>query len=217
VSVAPPLLVAITDLAVATEQQHLDAYAAAARALPVGTLAVQLRGHGVGGRRLLAFGRALDAALAGLGARLIVNDRLDLALCLGVTAVHLGGRSVSIGEARALLGAAAWISVACHQPADVQQAEREGADAAVLSPIFASPGKGAALGPGALAAARRLGPRVALLALGGVDAATAGACLDAGADGVAAIRGALSGGLAERLAELASKPRRTGPRAPEPR
>jgi thiamine-phosphate pyrophosphorylase len=165
-------------------------------------LAVQLRDPELPSAALLAVGLRLREATRAVGARLVVNDRLDLARLLGADGVHLGRRSVSVADARSFLGAGAWISVACHAVDEVVAAGRAGADAAVLSPIFASPGKGPPLGLEALAAARaRLDAAgleaVALLALGGVDAERAGACFAAGADGVAAIRADLGRALQE--------------------
>jgi thiamine-phosphate pyrophosphorylase len=63
-----------------------------------------------------------------------------------------------------------------------------GASAALLSPIFVTPGKGAARGTDFLNEARRKAPGLALFALGGVDADNTPGCVHAGADGVAAIR-----------------------------
>jgi thiamine-phosphate pyrophosphorylase len=170
----------------------LAALPAAARA----RFAVQLRDPGLPLRALLALGERLREATAALGAGLVVNDRIDLALALGADGVHLGRRSVTVADARALLPPGTWISVACHAPADVARAAAEGADAALLSPIFASPGKGAVLGIEALREARALlgkGSDVQILALGGVTMENAGACLAAGADGAAAIRADLGG------------------------
>ncbi|WP_437663237.1 thiamine phosphate synthase [Sorangium sp. So ce1182] len=162
-------------------------------------VAVQLRDPELSGAALHALGRRLRDATAALGASLVVNDRLDLALVLGADGVHLGRRSAGVADARALLGDGVFVSVACHSVDEVLRAAEAGADAAVLSPIFATPGKGPPLGPEALREARaRLAaaPRgVALLALGGVDAASAPACLAAGADGVAAIRADFGGAL----------------------
>ena len=73
----------------------------------------------------------------------------------------------------------------CHSPSDLVAAAREGCDYATLSPIFASaskPGYGPALGVDAL----RASP-LPVYALGGVDAANARACIEAGAAGVAAM------------------------------
>lgn len=166
--------------------------------------AVQLRDPELSGRELYALGRRLRDATAALGASLVVNDRLDLALLLGADGVHLGRRSVGVADARALLGAGVFVSVACHGVDEVLRAADAGADAAVLSPIFATPGKGPPLGLEALREARarlaRASRSIAIIALGGVDATSAPACLAAGADGVAAIRADLRGVLPTLLA-----------------
>lgn len=180
----------------------LFARVAALAALPEAArrgFAVQLRDPALPARALLDLGARLRAATRAVGAGLVVNDRLDLARTLGADGAHLGRRSVRVAEARALLGEGAWVSVACHAVDEVVRAAEEGADAAVLSPIFPSPGKGAPLGVAAIAAAREAlgarGVKVAIVALGGVDAGNAGACFAAGADGVAAIRADLTGVL----------------------
>jgi thiamine-phosphate pyrophosphorylase len=204
--IATPRVVFVTATDVVPEAA-LFARLRAAEGLPAvarGRLAVQLRDPELSGGELFRLGRRLREETARLGASLVVNDRLDLALALGADGVHLGRRSVRPQEARALLGAEGWISVSCHAAGEVVDAA-EGADAVLLSPIFASPGKGTPLGPGALAEARRaldaagLGA-TALLALGGIDAEGAAACFRAGAEGVALIRADLGASLAACLA-----------------
>lgn len=202
----PPLLTQITALDLLPEATLLDRLAALS-VFPAeirARVAVQLRDPELSGGALYALGARLREATAAVGASLVVNDRLDLALLLGADGVHLGRRSVSIADARALLGAPTFVSVACHDLDDVARAAEAGADAVVLSPIFATPGKGPPLGLDALRAARRLlaagGEGAALIALGGVDAGSAAACLDAGADGVAAIRADLGAALPALLA-----------------
>jgi thiamine-phosphate pyrophosphorylase len=189
-----PLAVQITDRAVLPEAAliaRLDEVAGLPAAVRA-RFAVQLRDPGLSGRALLELGARLRSATRALGAALVVNDRLDLALALGADGVHLGRRSVAVADARALLPSGAWISVACHEVGEVVQAALDGADAALLSPIFASPGKGAPLGTEALVSAREAlagrGLALQLVALGGVDDGNAEACFVAGADAVAAIR-----------------------------
>jgi thiamine-phosphate pyrophosphorylase len=198
----PPRLIQISALDVVPEPALLARLHAAER-LPERsrrTLAVMLRDPELTGRALLRLGAALREATRAIGASLLVNDRLDLALSLGADGVHLGRRSVSIKDARALLGAGAFVSRSCHAVDDVGQAAGEGADAAILSPIFASPDKGPPLGLHALTLARaaldRGGfERVALVALGGIDAGNTEACFSAGAGAVAAIRADLFASL----------------------
>jgi thiamine-phosphate pyrophosphorylase len=194
--VESPRVVQITESSALPEADLFARIAAVSALAPAqrGRFAVQLRDPGLSSRALASLGARLRAATRPHGIALVINDRLDLALALGADGVHLGRRSLAVADARALLGPAAWISVACHDVDDVVRAATEGADAATLSPIFASPGKGTPLGTTALRAARSaLGGRpLALHALGGVDRASAPSCFAAGADGVAAIRADLS-------------------------
>jgi thiamine-phosphate pyrophosphorylase len=150
--------------------------------------AVQLRDPELSPRQLLALGAELRARSRWL----VVNDRLDVARHLGADGVHLGRRSVAVADARRFCGPV-WVSRSAHSLEEARAAADEGADAVLLSPIFPSPGKGAALGLAALGEARRLlPPGVALYALGGVTLELAPACLAAGASGVAAIRADLT-------------------------
>ncbi len=155
-------------------------------------LAVQLRDPALDARALFALGQALRERSRAAGALLFVNDRLDLAALLGADGVHLGRRSVSIRCARAFLGEVL-VSVSAHDVEEAVARAEQGADAVLLSPVFASPGKGRPLGAARLTEARaRMSGRCALLALGGVDRERARECLAAGADGVAAVRADLT-------------------------
>jgi thiamine-phosphate pyrophosphorylase len=80
------------------------------------------------------------------------------------------------------------LSVAAHDLAGLEIAVRDGATAALVSPIYATPGKGAPRGPAWLAEARARAAHVLVYALGGIDAERAVECAGAGAHGVAAIR-----------------------------
>jgi thiamine-phosphate pyrophosphorylase len=106
--------------------------------------------------------------------------------------VHLPAGSPPAAEIRA-----AWlrssnreplIGISAHSVADVQQAERDGANFVLLAPIFEKVSSGSkGIGLDVLREACGA-PRMAVLALGGVNLANARACLDAGAAGIAAIR-----------------------------
>jgi thiamine-phosphate pyrophosphorylase len=185
-------LMVITDQTVMPRpalEARIEALCAAARP---GRLLVQVRDGQEPARARLDLARALAGIAARHGQRCLVNDRCDLARLSGVAGVHLGEGGIATAEARRLLGADVFVSRAAHDPARLDL----GADAVVLSPVV-EPRKGRpALGPEGVQAARaRLatGPqRVVLFALGGVTAASARVCLDAGADGVAVIGAALA-------------------------
>lgn len=151
-------------------------------------LIVQLRDPELTAEALVAYGRELRQRTRAVGARLLVNDRLDVARAIDADGVHLGRRSVPVPIARAFLGEAL-VTCAAHTVDEAVALGEAGADAVLLSPIFASPNKGPALGVEVLRAARsRLSRDCALFALGGVDRDRANTCFAAGADGVAAIR-----------------------------
>ena len=109
---------------------------------------------------------------------LIVNRRVDLARRVRADGVH--------GED--LPSELAWRSSPAHDTHQLQNARISGANAALVSPIFASPDKAAPRGVSALREARAIAPEMTLVALGGIDATNARACREAGADAVAVIR-----------------------------
>jgi thiamine-phosphate pyrophosphorylase len=152
---------------------------------------VQVRERALGGAALLAHVEELQgaarrgAARRGGAVRVIVNRRLDVALAARVDGAHLGGGALPPAAARALLGASALLGVSTHAPAELAAAAREPIDYAQLAPIFeplSKPAERAALGLGALREAA--GHALAVLAQGGIDAARAAACVEAGAAGV---------------------------------
>jgi thiamine-phosphate pyrophosphorylase len=126
-------------------------------------------------------------------ARVLINGDVDAALAVDAHGVHLPqslsvGHSVadSVAAARDKLTAIRMIGVSAHSPAEARAAEEAGADYITLSPIFetaSKPGYGPALGTDALRAAAAAA--IPVLALGGVSPANAGACMAAGAAGIA--------------------------------
>lgn len=186
-------LIAITDRAVASAATTLQRLERLVRRAPPESVLVQLRDRELSARERFRFGSELRALTRAHAQLLAVNDRLDLALVLDADGVHLGEHAVSTGDARIILGEDRFVTRSCHEP---ERAPQVDADAVLLSPVL-SPRKGApALGAGALGVARErlraAGRTTRLFALGGVDAGNAARCVEAGADGVAAI-GALVG------------------------
>jgi thiamine-phosphate pyrophosphorylase len=85
-----------------------------------------------------------------------------------------------------------FVSVSAHDGDELRRALIEGANAVLVSPIYASPGKGKARGSRALREAKDIGKdRFLVYALGGVEADNVARCHAAGADGVAVIRALL--------------------------
>lgn len=125
--------------------------------------------------------------------RLLVNGRADVALACGADGVHLPAGDVAASEIRALWlrsqASQPLIGVSAHTVEDVRNAEAQGADFAVLAPIFEKGQTGTpGIGHEALHAACAGPSRLPVLALGGVSVSNARSCIDAGAAGVAGIR-----------------------------
>ena len=148
---------------------------------------VQVREKDLEGGALLALVREVVSVAHPRGARVLVNDRLDVALAAGADGVHLPEDGMSIADARAVAAACGReILVGCsrHDAAGVRAAA--GADLIVYGPVFATPGKGAPLGAAAL---REVANVPGLCAIGGIDsAARAAEVRAAGVAAVAAIR-----------------------------
>jgi len=150
---------------------------------------VQLRDPGASGRALLEQARALVAALHPLDVPVIVNDRADIARAAGAAGVHVGQSDLPPQEARGLMGEGALVGLSVRTPEEAAAAPWDLIDHVGAGPVFATTTKAdaaPAIGPGGLAAvvAAARGP---VLAIGGIDAARAGACVAAGAAGVAVV------------------------------
>lgn len=178
------------------------------RALPAGSLCVQLRDKQRAIVSLRVFASRVRLVTRSVGASLVINGDAALARDVGADGVHLGRDGGTVAQARSICGARAWISVSAHSDGAVRRAVRDGADAVLVSPVFPSrpPSVLAAEKEGrgldALRSARAIGDgRIALYALGGVDADNTRACAEAGADGVAVVRALLASPEVARVAK----------------
>jgi len=158
-----------------------------AAALSGGVGMVQIREKDLPTHELLALVRAI---LAQRGrARILVNDRIDVALAAGAQGVHLGAQSIPVAQARRI-APRLMIGYSAHALEEALAAERDGASFVTYSPIFQTTSEGGRhltpRGLGSLSeVCRRL--RIPVHALGGVTAARVPDVLSAGARGVAVV------------------------------
>jgi thiamine-phosphate pyrophosphorylase len=150
---------------------------------------VQLREKDLEGGALFALARSLAAECRRAGARLLVNDRIDVALAGGADGVVLPADSFPTDVARRLLGSTRLIARSTHAAVEVERALQEGCDFVLFGPVYETPLK-AAFGPPQGIEALRTASRfpIPVYAVGGVTAENAPAALRAGAHGVAVIR-----------------------------
>ena len=162
----------------------VERVAAAARA---GVDLVQIREPATGDRLLAGVVHDCVAAVRGTRARVIVNDRLDVALAGGADGVHLKSASFAAARVRRIAPAGFLIGRSVHS---VDETIRAGAgvDYLIFGTVFRTPSKteSTPAGPAALADVVRA-TRIPVLAVGGVTVETAGLVAGTGAAGVAAI------------------------------
>ncbi len=180
----PPVLCLVTP---GTSSPDLQAIREAARA---GVDLIQIRERSLDDRSLLALVRATIDAAAGSGARVLVNDRLDVALAAGAAGVHLRGDSMAAADVRRLAPAGFIVGRSVHGVREAEDVERGGGcDYLVFGTVFESASKPAGHAVAGVDALGRVCAAVSLpvLAIGGVTLANAAQVAAAGARGVAAI------------------------------
>jgi thiamine-phosphate pyrophosphorylase len=153
---------------------------------------VQIREKDLGAKELLAL---VKHAVACGTAKVIVNDRLDVALAAGAAGVHLGRESAPVAEVvqwcrGGNAPAEFLVGVSCHSLEEAREAEAIGASYVFFGPVFETPSK-RSFGPphGIARLAEICGQvRIPVIAIGGIDDRNAAECIRAGAAGIAAIR-----------------------------
>lgn len=143
-----------------------------------------------------ALQRVANSTPAGMArTRVLVNERLDVALAMKANGVHLGEKSLPPQEAKRLVKSLQrekdfLIGVSCHSLPSAKAAAEDGADYIFFGSVFATPSKavyGAPQGLERLAEVCRA-VSIPVLAIGGITLENSATCLSAGAAGIAAIR-----------------------------
>jgi thiamine-phosphate pyrophosphorylase len=186
-----PRLYLVTDRHRTAGRPLLEVVAAA---LQGGVDAVQLREKDLSARELLALGELLRDLCDRYGARLVINDRIDVARAVRADGAHLPSHSFHPREARRLLGGSALIGVSTHSLAEVHAAHDAGADFIVFGPVFDTPSKrpfGAPVGLESLAQVAHA-TATPVVAIGGITAAHVPALRATAASGIAVISAILA-------------------------
>jgi thiamine-phosphate pyrophosphorylase len=119
----------------------------------------------------------------------VLNDRPDLVGAAGADGVHVGQDDTPVGEARAAVGGKRIVGLSTHSVAQADAADASDVDYFAVGPVHATPTKEGrpAIGLDAVAHAARTARRP-WFAIGGLDAATTPAVLDAGARRIVVVR-----------------------------
>lgn len=154
---------------------------------------IQIREKDLSARALAEFTRAAIEAAHPYGARVLVNDRLDVAMASGADGVHLRVTSLSAAEVRETMKRQKredfLIGVSTHSLAEAIEAQTCGADFIVCGPVYDTPSKRGYGPPLGLDGFARICRTVAIpvLALGGITLSNFREPLQHGAAGIAAI------------------------------
>jgi thiamine-phosphate pyrophosphorylase len=172
-------------------------------ALEGGVRAVQLREKDLPVRELLSLAQELRGITKEFGAKLFINDRVDVAVAVHADGVHLGVQSMPPLAVRKVMGDEMLIGVSTHNREEAWSAETQCADFITFGPIFRTPSKKVYGEPVGLNALNSLINHISIpiFALGGVKSGNTYDILQQGAYGISMISGILSAPDIRKAAE----------------
>ena len=156
--------------------------------LEAGVSILQLRVKSLPPVDFLELAKQARAVTRAHGCKLIINDRVDIALACGADGVHLGQDDLPLRAGRKLMGQKI-IGISTHDLDQARAAERAGADYIGFGPMFGTRTKATgyeARGPEMLQQIRRA-VTLPIVAIGGITEANVQEVWQAGADSVAII------------------------------
>lgn len=164
------------------------------RALDGGLKAIQLREKDLGGKELFLVTEAARKLTQPYHARLLINDRVDVALAVDADGVQLGKASIPIETARKLLGPQKMIGASTHSPQEAVEAEQGDADFVLFGPVYFTSSKASYGAPQGLAALKKIVEKISLpvYAIGGINRENIDEVKSSGIRGVALISAVMS-------------------------
>jgi thiamine-phosphate pyrophosphorylase len=172
-------------------------------ALDGGVRAIQVREKDLPVRALLTLARDLRQLTRDYGAKLFINDRVDVALAVDADGVHLGHQSMSPEPVKKLVGSRMLVGVSTHTIDEAKKAEAGGADFITFGPVFFTPSKasfGSAVGLEYLKSAKK-SVKIPVFALGGVKSGNIRQVISYGVDGISMISAIFSADDIHKAAE----------------
>lgn len=183
----PPLHV-VTDDGVVARPDFLDVARVVVEA--GGTdVALHLRAPRASGRRMHDLARTLREMVVDAGALLIVNDRVDVALAVDADGAQVGARGLTAADARWMIGPDRLLGVSVHAVDEARAAMDGGADYVLAGTIWQTPSHPDRRGTGVGLIREIAALGIPTIAIGGVTPERAAQARDAGAAGVAVMRG----------------------------
>jgi thiamine-phosphate pyrophosphorylase len=163
-------------------------------ALRGGLRAVQLREKDLSTKELYETAYELRRLTSRYGAKLFINDRVDVALAVDADGVHIGAGSLPIYKVRMLLGERKLIGVSCHNQVQAITAQEMGADFITFGPVYFTPSKAGYGDPVGLDKLKTITEmlQIPVFALGGITRENCAEVLSCGVRGIALISAVMS-------------------------
>ncbi len=134
---------------------------------------------------------------------LIINDFLDIAVCVGADGVHLGQDDLPLKEARKIMGRNKIIGISTHSLEQAIEAEKNGADYIGFGPVFPTSTKDAGK-PKGIEMLHEVKKQVSIpvVAIGGIGLGNISSVLQTGIDAVAVASAILTGDIEENTSRF---------------
>ncbi|GAX59436.1 thiamine monophosphate synthase [Candidatus Scalindua japonica] len=159
------------------------------QAIEGGIGTVQLREKGLSTVALYRLAKEIREITDKRNVKLIINDRVDIAIAVGADGVHLGWQSMEAGIVRSMVGQDKLIGFSAHSLAEAERAENSGVDYITISPVFDTANKDYYLTPLGVDEIGKIMEQINIpvIALGGINENNVNIVLDSGVDGIAVI------------------------------
>lgn len=193
-----PTIYPITDTAIS----GLSIPAQVEKLIAGGAKLIQIREKKASSRDFVGAVEASIAMARPRGVRIVINDRVDIAMVCKADGVHLGQEDLSPNHARELLGDEAIIGYSTHTIEQAEAAVSLPIDYLAFGPVFPTSTKenpDPVVGLQLLPKIKEIAGVRPLVAIGGITLSNVRSVLEAGADTAAVIHAILSG--PERIAE----------------
>ena len=199
-----PLIYPITD----TRLSGLSHAEQVRRLIAGGATFIQLREKNWSPGEFYEDAAAAVAVAQAAGVRILINDRVDVAVAVGADGVHLGQNDMPVEAARELLGPGAIVGHSTDSVVQAVAAASLPVDYVAIGPVFATATKSDSspvVGLAGVRAVRAAIGDIPLVAIGGIDKENLDTVIAAGADSAAMISAMVVGDIEQNLRQLLSK------------
>lgn len=189
------------------KQTKLPLPEAVSLALKAGVKAIQLREKDLPIRDLLDVARQLRKVTNEFGAKLFINDRVDVAIAVDADGVHLGHQSMQPRPVRRIIGRHKLMGVSTHNLSEAKAAEGGGADFITFGPVFFTESKAGFGNPVGLKSLNEVkkSVKIPIFGLGGIKSGNIKQVLSHGAYGVSMISAVFAADDIQKAAEAMIK------------